>query len=125
MLKLDYQSRLPFYEQLYNSVIRLSSLGILQPDEQLPTVRALAKELGINPNTVQKAYRMLERDGFTYSVTGKGSFVSPGGSASEKRRMTLREALRPPLDKLRDAGFTREEVEREITCYFEEGGHRT
>ena len=63
------------YQQLKDEVIRLCSIGILTADDQLPSVRALARELGINPNTVAKAYSQLEADGITYSVAGRGSFI--------------------------------------------------
>ena len=83
MLTLDFQSRLPIYEQLYKNIVRMVAIGVMRPNEQLPTVRSLAQELGVNPNTVQKAYQMLERDRIIYSMTGKGSFVSPDLSAVE------------------------------------------
>lgn len=75
MLDLDLKSRLPIYEQLVNKLKELIIGGVLQPDEQLPTVRVLAAQLTINPNTIQKAYRELERQGYTYTLPGKGSFV--------------------------------------------------
>ena len=122
MFGLDYQSRLPFYEQLYNSVIRMVSLGVLQPDEQLPTVRGLAQELGINPSTVQKAYQMLERDGITYSVTGRGSFIAPESAAADRRGLMLRELLQKPLVQLTEAGFSKEEILSEVQSFFQKGG---
>lgn len=76
MLTVNFSSRTPIFEQLYNDVIRLASIGVLKPNTKLPPVRTLATELGINPNTVQKAYKMLERDGYIYSTVGRGSFVS-------------------------------------------------
>ena len=63
MVLLDYKSRLPIYEQLYHGIIRLAALGAMGAGDPLPSVRALAQELGVNPNTVQKAYQLLERDG--------------------------------------------------------------
>ena len=53
MLTLDFQSRMPIYEQIFKNIIRLAAVGVMGPNEQLPTVRALAQELGVNPNTVQ------------------------------------------------------------------------
>lgn len=76
MFVLEQQSRVPIYEQMKQKITELIMLGILKTDEQLPSVRSLAHDLGINPNTVQKAYQELERDGVVYSVTGKGSFVA-------------------------------------------------
>jgi GntR family transcriptional regulator len=77
MLDLDIRSRKPIYEQLVEKLKELIIHEVLKADEQLPSVRALAKELTINPNTIQKAYRELEHQGYIYSVPGKGSFVAP------------------------------------------------
>jgi GntR family transcriptional regulator len=76
LIKLDLQSRTPIYEQLKQKICELAAIGQLRPNDQLPSVRSFARELGINPNTVQKAYQELEREGIIYSVTGKGSFLS-------------------------------------------------
>ena len=75
MIEIDLQSRTPIYEQLQEQILRLSLLGVLDQNEQLPSVRALAREIGVNPNTVAKAYSQLEADGITYSVAGRGSFI--------------------------------------------------
>ncbi len=96
MITLDYKSRLPIYEQLYKSITKMAALGAIEEGESLPSIRALAQELGINPNTVQKTYQMLERDGIIYSVPGKGSFLTPGGSA-------IRQQWEIALDKVENA----------------------
>ena len=75
-INVDLRSRTPIFEQIVACVEELVLRGIMKPDEQLPSVRSLASELGINPNTIQKAYAELERQGIVYSVPGKGSFVS-------------------------------------------------
>ena len=72
MFELDVRSRKPIYEQLVDKLKELIMNEILKPDEQLPSVRTLAQELTINPNTIQKAYRELEAQGFIYSLKGKG-----------------------------------------------------
>ena len=77
MFSIDSRSRMAIYEQLVQNIIGLIARGVLQPDDQLPSVRNLARDLGINPNTVQKAYQELERQGIIYTVPGRGSFVSP------------------------------------------------
>ncbi|HAN10271.1 MAG TPA: GntR family transcriptional regulator [Clostridiales bacterium] len=76
MLQIDYSSRAPIYEQLVDKIKTLIVKNILKVNEQMLTVRELASQLTINPNTVQRAYRILEEEGYIYSVTGKGSFVS-------------------------------------------------
>ena len=77
MITVDYRDRRPIYEQLIDRFEDLIAAGALQPDEQLPSVRQLALELSINPNTIQRAYAELEKNGVIYSVKGRGSFVSP------------------------------------------------
>lgn len=124
MFSLNFESREPIYEQLYNNVVRLVAIGALKPDEQLPTVRALAKELGVNPNTVAKAYQMLERDGITYSFVGKGSFISPGCSAQSLKMLTAKKQLDETIDKAVKLGITKEEIIRLVTEHFENGGDK-
>lgn len=75
MIQVDLRSRTPIYEQLYENVRRLILEGQLAEDEKMPSVRELASILTINPNTIQKAYKTLEKDGYLYSVSGKGNFV--------------------------------------------------
>lgn len=76
MFSIDLTSRVPIYEQIYNRIIELAVSGTLVENEQLPSVRSLAKDTGVNPNTVAKAYQELERKGIVYSVPGRGSFIS-------------------------------------------------
>lgn len=76
MFDIDVKSRMPIYEQITENVKRLIIQGVLLPEEKLPSVRSLAQELTINPNTIQKAYRELEREGYLISRPGKGSFVN-------------------------------------------------
>ena len=95
MFTIDYKSRVPIYRQLVDRVEYLAARGLLSPGSQLPSVRALAVELSINPNTIAKAYSELEAKGVIYSVPGRGSFVSDNTD-------TLRqETLKRLADKLR------------------------
>ena len=75
MFDIDLRSRDPIYQQLVDKFKQLIMNHILEPDEKLPSVRQLAEELTVNPNTIQKAYRQLEQENFIYSVKGRGSFV--------------------------------------------------
>lgn len=75
MYNIDLLSRTPIYEQLYKKIIELILKKELLPNDKLPSVRELAKELGVNPNTVSKAFQLLERDKVIYSLAGRGSFV--------------------------------------------------
>ncbi|MDO4581568.1 MAG: GntR family transcriptional regulator [Bacillota bacterium] len=94
MFTIDYKSRIPFYQQIINDVERLTARGVLQPDSQLPSVRALAMELSINPNTIAKAYGELEARGIIYSLPGRGSFIcASGDSIRLARRQCIIEQL--------------------------------
>lgn len=77
MFQLDYKSKLPIYEQLMQRLKQLAIQGVLKPHDQLPSVRQLAVQITVNPNTIQKAYRELETQGYIYTVAGKGAFVAP------------------------------------------------
>ena len=77
MIILDYSDKRPIYEQIVDKMQILIANGALEPDEKLPSVRSLAVELSINPNTIQRAYSELERSGFIYSVKGRGNLSGP------------------------------------------------
>ena len=76
MISLNYRDSRPIYEQIKDGLRKLIVTGAMKPDEKLPSVRALAQQLSINPNTIQRAYNELESEGYIYSVPGKGSFAS-------------------------------------------------
>jgi GntR family transcriptional regulator len=76
MINLDYHSRLPIYLQIINEIERYVVLGILKPHDQIPSIRDLASTLGINPNTVRKAYMELENKGVIVTISTKGTFIS-------------------------------------------------
>lgn len=75
MILIDYSDKRPIYEQIAGRFQALIISGVMEADEKLPSVRTLAVELSINPNTIQRAYGELEKDGFIYTVKGKGNFV--------------------------------------------------
>ena len=110
MLTVNFQSRIPVYQQLYDDVVRLASMGILKSHTKLPPVRTLATELGINPNTVAKAYRMLEADGYIYSTVGRGSFVSDKLGKSEAEKIEAKQKLKQALHQAYKNGVTKEEI---------------
>lgn len=111
MISIDNRSRVPIYEQLINGFKVQIINGVLLPDEKLPSVRQLAQELTINPNTIQKAYRELEYLGYTYSVPGKGSFVNTIQNEMNKERIQmLTETLNKTVSELLFLGLTKEEI---------------
>lgn len=81
MFVIDYKSRVPLYRQIMDNVERLAARGLLPPDSQLPSVRALAMELSINPNTIARAYSELENRGLVYALPGRGNFIANDGQA--------------------------------------------
>lgn len=110
MLNIRLEGKLPIYEQLFNGISRLISSGEMSSDERLPAVREVAKQFGINPNTVQKAYAQLEQAGLIYSIPAKGSYVSGAEDAAQAvRRDALRRSERE-LHGAFDAGVSLEEI---------------
>lgn len=99
MFNIDTRSRVPIYEQIISSIKELSVAGVLKPNEKLPSVRELAKDMTINPNTIQKAYQELERQGIIYVERGKGTFVNGDIQATnrEVRMKNLEEEIRKIL----------------------------
>lgn len=112
MILIDYKSRTPIYEQIMENVKALILSGVLEQDAQLPSVRQLAQELAINPNTIQRAYAELEREGIIYSLKGRGSFV--GSSLGELRTVQQKELLHQ-LQQLSEA-LKEIEVSQEEVC---------
>ena len=112
MIHLDHRDSRPIYEQIADAFRRQIDAGVLSPGEKLPSVRELSASLTINPNTIQRAYRELEKDGWTQSEPGKGSFVrSVDRSGEEKLLNTFDETVRELLER----GITTEELIRRIT----------
>ena len=119
MLYIDYKSGLPIYEQVYNGILQLASLGVLQPGAQLPSVRSVAAEAGVNPNTVQKAYAMLERDGIIVSVPGRGSFLAEQEELVDVRRKAALDELCAAVAAAVQIGVAKEEILKAVEAHFE------
>lgn len=122
MIQVDIRSRVPIYEQLYDNIKTLILKGDLRVDEKLPSVRELAGELTINPNTIQKAFSALERDGFIYVARGRGSFVK-GMSASlkEQEEEALLEKFEGIAKEAILIGMPLERISLRLKKVFEEG----
>lgn len=119
MILLDYTDRRPIYEQVIEKLQDLILRGILEKNSPLPSVRSLAMELSINPNTIQRAYTELERMGWIYSIKGKGSFVAAGDEILEGRRKEWRIRLGALLDEAQLLGISRREIISVIETYPE------
>ena len=85
MIQLNYRDSKPIYEQIKDGLRRLVVTGAVKKDEELPSVRELATSLSINPNTIQKAYRELEQEGYIYTIAGKGSYAAERGFVASVR----------------------------------------
>lgn len=127
MITIDYKDRRPIYEQIVSSIEDLAVRGVLEPDSQLPSVRQLAVELSINPNTIQRAYSQLEKTGVIYSVKGKGNFVAadPKRLREEKMEQILQE-MEMLLRQALALGVGRERMENWLHSLLEkeEGGNK-
>ena len=121
MLYLDYRDSRPIYEQVQDGLRKLMVAGVLQEGEKLPSVRALAGQLAINPNTIQRAYEALEREGYVYSIGGKGSFVAPRKEVDAGRQEELLKQLDACVKELLFLGVSREELLKRIEAA--EGGN--
>ena len=110
MLHLDYRDARPIYEQVKDGLRKLMVTGVIQEGEKLPSVRALASSLAINPNTIQRAYEALEGEGYVYSVPGKGSFAAPHSGVDEGRKQELLQLFDQTAAELLFLGLSEEEL---------------
>ena len=119
ILNLDYRDARPIYEQVRDNLRRLMVSGAIQEGEKLPSVRSLASNLAINPNTIQRAYESLEAEGYVYSIPGKGSFAAPRTGVDEERRDRLLGQFDSLTAELLYLGVTRDRL---IARIREKGG---
>ncbi len=105
MIVIDYHDKRPIYEQVIDRFQMLILNGALEPDTQLPSVRSLAIDLSINPNTIQRAYSELERRGLIYSIRGRGNFVSSQKDVVKEQQELLLEDLKTQLKICKESGI--------------------
>ncbi len=117
MFSINYRDSRPIYEQVKDSLRRAIITGGIKADEKIPSVRDLAGQLAINPNTIQKAYRELETEGYIYSVPGKGSFVGECLEARDARKNELFGQLDITVTELKHLGVTADDVCGHITSF--------
>ena len=121
MISLNYRDARPIYEQVKDGLRRLVVSGAMQPGDKLPSVRSLASSLAINPNTIQRAYEALEREGYLYSVAGKGSFVAQRNDVDDGRRQELLKQFDGAAAELMFLGVTAEELTARLAQMQKEG----
>ncbi len=120
MFSLNYGDRRPLYQQITERFKELVLTGAMKEGDKIPSVRELAATLAINPNTIQRAYRELENQGYILSVPAKGSFVAPVKAANLPRLEELRRKLRELLRELRYTGETKENILGELEAIYSE-----
>lgn len=120
MITIDYRSRAPIYEQVVEKFQILILKGALPPGSRMPSVRSLAIELSINPNTIQKAFAVLEQEGYIFPVKGKGNFVSESASLFQKKKEACLHELRKLLSHAAELGISEEDCASVLTEVYEE-----
>lgn len=123
MITIDYQDKRPLYEQVIEKLQQLIVKGVLKEDDKLPSVRALAIDLSINPNTIQRAYAKLEESGFIYTVKGRGNFVSGKDKWADEKRANIISAIHHELKKAFVLGIKKDEIYTLIDVVYEEDNY--
>ena len=120
MIVIDYQNRKPIYEQIVERFQMLIIKGVLEADTQMPSVRSLAAELSINPNTIQKAYSILKQQGLIYPVKGRGAFVSGDRALKEKKTEVFFGKLRELVKEAKEIGISKDLCLQKTAQFYEE-----
>ncbi|MFI3170891.1 MAG: GntR family transcriptional regulator [Eubacteriales bacterium] len=120
MIIIDYQDRRPIYEQVVEKIKILVLKNVLKPNEQLPSVRKLAMDLSINPNTIQRAYNQLETEGLIYSVKGKGSYISPNLELLDLQMQQYYEELKKVVQKGKEKGIKEDDILEKVSTWYKE-----
>jgi GntR family transcriptional regulator len=119
MIYVDFKSRIPLYEQLVNNIKEQIIKGLLETDMKLPSVRELASSLTINPNTIQKAYSILENEGYIYTVRGRGNYVSTlEDSLIKSQKEKVLKELEIIVKEAIDLGLKKSEVMCVVEKYY-------
>lgn len=122
MIQIDLTSRVPIYEQICTNIIRLASAGVLSPGDKLLPVRSLASQLGINPNTVAKAYKLLEGDGYIISNVGRGSYLSDKLTKACAERVIALDDFKQSAQRANLLSIEKAELNRIIDDIYNGGG---
>ncbi len=111
LININYRDSRPIYEQIVDGMRKLLIAGVIKADEKLPSVRDLSSSMAINPNTIQRAYRELEAEGYIYSIAGKGSFAAPVSDVDEKRKEEMLKKLGEACQELCFMGVGKETID--------------
>lgn len=121
MIILDYNDKRPIYEQIVDKLTNLILRGVYEADEKLPSVRSMAVDLSINPNTIQRAYGELERQGYIYSIKGRGNFVRSMEDLVLRKKEKALEGLQSILTECKGIGIPEEEVRNLVRKVYQGG----
>ncbi len=114
-INLDYQSRIPIYEQIVNNIEKYVAVGILREKSQIPSIRELANNLGINPNTVKKAYDILENKGVIMTISTKGTFISNNTKMVLENKIDNEiNLIKDKIRELENMGISKKEIMKRI-----------
>lgn len=122
MITIDYQSKLPLYEQIAERFQAMILRDALPPGSQMPSVRSLAMDLSINPNTIQKAFSLLEQRGYIYPVRGRGNYVADTARLAEQEKASLLKEVNNLLIKGKELGISRKEFIAVVDMLY--GGYK-
>lgn len=115
MINLDYTSRTPIYEQIVTEIEKYVALGILKEKEQIMSIRELASTLGINPNTVKKAYTILENKNIIISISTKGTFIKENASIVKEQTINnYINDIKDIIEKLSKLGIAKEDIIKKL-----------
>lgn len=116
MINLDYQSRKPIYEQIVQEIERFVALDILKPEQQIPSIREMASELGVNPNTVKKAYSILEQKGVIVTLSTKGTYIT--AKTDKVLKITIENKIneiKKTIQEIEKYGISKDEILEKIS----------
>lgn len=120
MISLDYRDKRPIYEQIVEKLENLIICGALESNTRMPSVRSLAMELSVNPNTIQRAYTQLEQDGYLYTIVGRGNYVTCESEWKNGRIQTVLQEFTQAVRKARECNVSRKDLMTIFLSFYPE-----
>ena len=120
MFEIDSRSRIPIYEQIKNQILLFIRMGVYKPDEQLPSIRAVSQQTGINVNTVKRAFADLESEGVIYSLVGRGCFVSSGAIENTAIAQKALQEIEHDIRSIKSKGVDKNDLIKLIESIYSE-----
>ena len=120
MILLDYRDKRPIYEQVVEKLEKMIISGGMEPLTRMPSVRSLAMELSVNPNTIQRAYAQLEQDGYLYTVSGRGSYVTAENEWRENKQSKVLKEWQDITRQAKEAGVLEEQLMEYLHRIYED-----